>query len=509
MLVASVNVQPLQLEPDARADLLAQAARRGRVDAGVSSARRSRSSRRSAAARWNIPARAARRQADRDRRQGRRSSTSVSPDWFKTYGTTMLAGRDFTASGQARRASRRDRQRGVRAQVHRRREPDRPPRARAARAERPESRARDRRLRGRCRVSLAARAGAADDVPAVRAEPDAAVVDVDQRAVGDRLAALLTRALGVGADRRERRRRDHVPAARRSDRRGADAGAARGDAVGILRRAGAAAGGARALRRHVVRRQPPPRPRSACAWRSAPRPRASSRMVLGRVALLVGLGVVAGLGTSLWAATFVTPLLYGLQPRDPRHSDGAAVVLGAIGALAGWIPAMRASRIDPARVLRRWITVQKVQEVHGAVHELLTAEHADCAAKEHDGSALPAPSPVRSSWTPRSINSQTRSCLMDPAVIPRVRASTASEPRDRPACAKASARSRRSASRGGGSAPAQRARGLEQELRLQPDRPPILIAAGHPVPRIAPEVRRCRHHRFRIPVRKELLIRRC
>ena len=76
------------------------------------------------------------------------------------------------------------------------------------------------------------------------------------------------------------------------------------------------------------------------------------RMVLGRVALLVGVGVLAGIGTSLWAATFVTPLLYGLQPRDPVTLTVAALVLSTIGALAGWIPAMRASRIDPARVLR-------------------------------------------------------------------------------------------------------------------------------------------------------------
>jgi ABC-type antimicrobial peptide transport system permease subunit len=75
-------------------------------------------------------------------------------------------------------------------------------------------------------------------------------------------------------------------------------------------------------------------------------------MVLGRVALLVGLGVVVGLGTSVWASTLVTPLLYGLPPRDPLTMTAAAVVLGAIGALAGGIPAWRASRIDPARVLR-------------------------------------------------------------------------------------------------------------------------------------------------------------
>ena len=75
-------------------------------------------------------------------------------------------------------------------------------------------------------------------------------------------------------------------------------------------------------------------------------------MVLGRVALLVGLGVLVGLGTSFWASTFVAPLLYGLPPRDPLTMTAAAVVLGTIGALAGWIPALRASRIDPARVLR-------------------------------------------------------------------------------------------------------------------------------------------------------------
>ena len=76
------------------------------------------------------------------------------------------------------------------------------------------------------------------------------------------------------------------------------------------------------------------------------------RLVLRRVAILVGLGVVVGGGVSLWAGRFVTPLIYGLQPRDPLTLAGAAVLLGAIGALAGWLPARRASRIDPARVLR-------------------------------------------------------------------------------------------------------------------------------------------------------------
>jgi putative ABC transport system permease protein len=74
--------------------------------------------------------------------------------------------------------------------------------------------------------------------------------------------------------------------------------------------------------------------------------------VLRRVAILVGLGVVVGAGVSLWAARFVQTLLYGLQPRDPLTVVAAAALLGTIGALAGWLPARRASRIDPARVLR-------------------------------------------------------------------------------------------------------------------------------------------------------------
>jgi predicted permease len=76
------------------------------------------------------------------------------------------------------------------------------------------------------------------------------------------------------------------------------------------------------------------------------------RLVLRRVAMLVAAGVVAGAGASLLTAKYVATLLYGLQPRDPVTFASAAAVLCTIGALAGWLPARRASRIDPARVLR-------------------------------------------------------------------------------------------------------------------------------------------------------------
>jgi putative ABC transport system permease protein len=77
------------------------------------------------------------------------------------------------------------------------------------------------------------------------------------------------------------------------------------------------------------------------------------RLVLVRVALLVGAGVIVGAGVGVWASTLVGSLLYGLEPHDSRTLVGAVAVLAAVGVAAGWVPAWRASRIDPADVLRR------------------------------------------------------------------------------------------------------------------------------------------------------------
>jgi ABC-type antimicrobial peptide transport system permease subunit len=77
------------------------------------------------------------------------------------------------------------------------------------------------------------------------------------------------------------------------------------------------------------------------------------RLVLVRVGLLVGPGVAIGTGVSLWAASFVSTLLFGLQPRDPLTLVMAAAVLLIVGGAAGWIPARRAARLDPSSVLRQ------------------------------------------------------------------------------------------------------------------------------------------------------------
>jgi hypothetical protein len=76
------------------------------------------------------------------------------------------------------------------------------------------------------------------------------------------------------------------------------------------------------------------------------------RLVFRRVAWPLAIGLAAGTVLSLWASPFAAALLYGLEPRDPATFAAAALLLVAIGALAAWLPARRAARIDPARVLR-------------------------------------------------------------------------------------------------------------------------------------------------------------
>jgi len=76
------------------------------------------------------------------------------------------------------------------------------------------------------------------------------------------------------------------------------------------------------------------------------------QFVLVRVGMLVSIGVVAGGLASLWLTRTLEALLYGLRPHDVTTFSGAIVILALVGAVAGWFPALRAARTDPASVLR-------------------------------------------------------------------------------------------------------------------------------------------------------------
>jgi putative ABC transport system permease protein len=81
-------------------------------------------------------------------------------------------------------------------------------------------------------------------------------------------------------------------------------------------------------------------------------PPAVVRSVLAGLALFVSTGAVAGLLAALWLARFVAPLLYGLEPHDPVTLVACASTLAMVAAVAGWIPAWRATRVDPTQVLK-------------------------------------------------------------------------------------------------------------------------------------------------------------
>jgi len=76
------------------------------------------------------------------------------------------------------------------------------------------------------------------------------------------------------------------------------------------------------------------------------------KLVIREIAWLVIIGVVLGLPVSYALALFVQSQLYGIQAYDPVVLIGATLVLVVAAGLAGWIPALRAMRIEPTQALR-------------------------------------------------------------------------------------------------------------------------------------------------------------
>jgi putative ABC transport system permease protein len=76
------------------------------------------------------------------------------------------------------------------------------------------------------------------------------------------------------------------------------------------------------------------------------------RMVVGQGMVLVGLAVLVGLGGALLAGRLMSGLLYGVSPTDPVTYTVVVGVLMGVALLACWLPARRASAVDPAGALR-------------------------------------------------------------------------------------------------------------------------------------------------------------
>jgi len=76
------------------------------------------------------------------------------------------------------------------------------------------------------------------------------------------------------------------------------------------------------------------------------------KLILNEATLLTVTGLVIGAGLALGAAQAAKSLLYGLKPRDPITLVAAVVVLSAVAAFASFLPAYRASKLDPLIALR-------------------------------------------------------------------------------------------------------------------------------------------------------------
>ena len=75
-------------------------------------------------------------------------------------------------------------------------------------------------------------------------------------------------------------------------------------------------------------------------------------LVMKEVLLLVGIGLAAGVPSALALGRFVAAQLYQIEAADPRVAVASTLLLAVVAAMAGLIPARRASRIDPILALR-------------------------------------------------------------------------------------------------------------------------------------------------------------
>ena len=76
------------------------------------------------------------------------------------------------------------------------------------------------------------------------------------------------------------------------------------------------------------------------------------RLVLGQNARLVGTGLALGLAAALGAGRLLSSIVYGVSTVDVEILLLTALALGAVGMLAGYLPARRATRVDPMVALR-------------------------------------------------------------------------------------------------------------------------------------------------------------
>jgi putative ABC transport system permease protein len=76
------------------------------------------------------------------------------------------------------------------------------------------------------------------------------------------------------------------------------------------------------------------------------------RLVVGQSMMIAGAGVVVGLVASFWLTRALQRFLYGITPHDAASFAAVAALLTIVAAVASIVPARRAAKVDPVKVLR-------------------------------------------------------------------------------------------------------------------------------------------------------------
>ena len=90
------------------------------------------------------------------------------------------------------------------------------------------------------------------------------------------------------------------------------------------------------------------------AWRRA---RAAARrqvlaLVMRRGVALASIGIAAGLIAAFAGARYLQSMLFGIEPRDPATFVTVAAIFAVVAVAAAYLPARRATRVDPMVALR-------------------------------------------------------------------------------------------------------------------------------------------------------------
>ncbi len=76
------------------------------------------------------------------------------------------------------------------------------------------------------------------------------------------------------------------------------------------------------------------------------------RMVVGQAFRLTALGIVIGLAVAFGVTRFMAATIQGVSPTDPPTYTVVTLLLACSGLLAAWVPAWRATRVNPMLALR-------------------------------------------------------------------------------------------------------------------------------------------------------------